>query len=87
MKSYLRQQIPVLRNRKFWKFNRGKYQCKSLFAISKHFMVEDAVNKSKDKACSAMESGQYHRDLPGFDYEIYTLIYEKNLRILSINEE
>ena len=66
-------------------FSRGIYGRKSFFSIRQFFMWEDAVNRVKDKAYSAMESDRYRGELPRFKYEIYTLIYKNNLRLLSRN--
>ena len=69
------------------KFSRTKDVCKAYFAISQHFMGDNAINREKEKACSEMEADKYRGESQRFTYETYVIIFEKDMRILSRNNE
>ena len=69
------------------KFSRYKDGRKAYFAIRQHFMGDDAINRAKDKAYTALETAKYRGDSQRFSYETYVLIFEKNMRLLSSNNE
>ena len=50
-------------------------------------MGDDVINIEKDKAYSSMEEAKYHGEQKTFPYENYVFIFEKNMRILSRNNE
>ena len=50
-------------------------------------MGDGTINWEKDKACSALEADKYCGKSQRFTYETYVLIFDKNMRILSKNNE
>ena len=60
-------------------YTRVKEGRKVFFDICQHFIGEDAVNWSKDRAYFSMDLDRYHRELLWLNYEIYTLVYGTNL--------
>ena len=50
-----------------------------LFVLLQHFIGDDVVNSVKDKAYGKIESYRYRGDFLRFNYEQYTLVFEKNL--------
>ena len=50
-------------------------------------MADYAINRAKYKAYSALKAAKYHGESQRFTYETYFLIFEKNMRILSRNNE
>ena len=50
-------------------------------------MGDDAINRANDKAYLVLESAKYCSESKRFTYENYVLIFEKNMCILSRNNE
>ena len=50
-------------------------------------MGDNVINREKDKAYLAMEEAEYRSVSQCFTYEPYVVIFEKNMRILSRNNE
>ena len=50
-------------------------------------MGDHEINRTKENAYSALEEAKYRGESQRFTYETYVLIFEKNMRILSRNNE
>ena len=68
-------------------FSHTKNGRSAYLAIKEHFMGDDAMNRAKEQAYVAIDAAKYRGESPNFSFEIYCLIYEKNMRILERNGE
>ena len=50
-------------------------------------MGDYAINREKEKAHLALEAAKHRDKSQRFTYETYVIIFEKNIRILSRNNE
>ena len=69
------------------KFSRTKNVCKAYFAIFQHSMGDDVINRAEYKAYLALEVAKYCGKSKKFTYKTYVLIFQKNMCILSKNDE